>query len=126
VAAGRVDLRARDHEAAWRRLRSIPGIGAWTVEMLALHGQGRYDQLPAADVGYLRLVGRLLTGDPRAKASEDEVRALFAPYGRWAALAAAHALGPGALRPPERRPAAAAPRPAGTPSSAPWRSPAAA
>jgi 3-methyladenine DNA glycosylase/8-oxoguanine DNA glycosylase len=126
VAAGRIDLRARDHEAAWRRLRAIPGIGAWTVEMLALHGQGRYDQLPAADVGYLRLVGRLLTGDPRAKATEEEVRALFAPYGRWAALAGAHALGLGPLRPLATRPGAGGPRRAGTRSSAPWRSPAAA
>ena len=95
VALGHIDLGAGDHEAAWRRLRAIPGIGRWTVEMLALTGQGRYDQLPAADVGYLRLVGRLLTGDPRAKASEDDVRALFATYGEWAGLAGAHALRPG-------------------------------
>ncbi|HSD79108.1 MAG TPA: hypothetical protein VLB47_00555, partial [Solirubrobacteraceae bacterium] len=58
IALGRIDLGAGDHEVAWRRLRAIPGIGRWTVEMLALTGQGRYDQLPAADVGYLRLVGR--------------------------------------------------------------------
>ena len=47
VASGRVDLHGCDHERGWRRLRSIPGIGPWTVEMLALHGQGRHDQLPA-------------------------------------------------------------------------------
>ena len=46
VARGRVDLRAADHERGWRRLRAIPGIGRWTVEMLALHGQGRYDRRP--------------------------------------------------------------------------------
>ena len=64
VAAGRADLRAPDHERGWRRLRAIPGIGRWTIEMLALHGQGRYDQIPAADVGYLKLVGRLQQQTP--------------------------------------------------------------
>jgi 3-methyladenine DNA glycosylase/8-oxoguanine DNA glycosylase len=93
VARGRVDLHSADHERAWRRLRAIPGIGAWTVEMLALHGQGRHDQLPAGDLGLLKLAGRLLSGgDPRARAHEREVRELFAPYGEWAGMAAAHML----------------------------------
>jgi 3-methyladenine DNA glycosylase/8-oxoguanine DNA glycosylase len=95
VAAGRCDLHAH-HEPAWRRLRAIPGIGPWTLEMLALQGQGRYDQLPAADVGYLKLVGRLRSGgDPRARATEADVREVFAPYGEWAGLAGRHALGLG-------------------------------
>jgi 3-methyladenine DNA glycosylase/8-oxoguanine DNA glycosylase len=93
VARGRVDLHAREHERAWQRLRAIPGIGRWTVEMLALHGQGRHDQLPAGDLSLLKLVGRLLGGgDPRARAEESQVRELFAPYGEWAGLAAAHML----------------------------------
>ena len=93
VASGRVDLRDPDHEAGWRRLRAIPGIGRWTVDVLALHGQGRYDQLPAGDLAYLRFAGRRLHGRPGSRATEDEVRELFAPYGRWAGLAGAHALG---------------------------------
>jgi 3-methyladenine DNA glycosylase/8-oxoguanine DNA glycosylase len=93
VARGRVDLHDPDHERGWRRLRAIPGIGSWTVEMLALHGQGRHDQLPAGDVGLLKLVGRLLGGgDPYARAEEWQVRELFAPYGEWSGLAAAHML----------------------------------
>jgi 3-methyladenine DNA glycosylase/8-oxoguanine DNA glycosylase len=92
VAAGRADLAGPDHERGWRRLRAIPGIGSWTIEMLALYGQGRYDQLPAGDLGYLRIVGRLSSGNPRAVASEDEVRAFFAPYGEWKGLAAVHLL----------------------------------
>ncbi len=93
VARGRVDLHDPDHERAWRSLRAIPGIGRWTVEMLALHGQGHHDQLPAADVGLAKLVGRRLSGgDPHARAAEHEVRAFFAPYGEWAGLAAAHML----------------------------------
>jgi 3-methyladenine DNA glycosylase/8-oxoguanine DNA glycosylase len=102
VATGRADLRGADHETAWRRLRTIPGIGRWTLEMLALHGQGRYDQLPAADLNLLKLEGRLRTGSPHARGTEDQVRARFAPYGRWAGLAAWHAMGgpPRRLRPP--------------------------
>ena len=93
VASGRVDLHHPQHERAWRRLRAIPGIGPWTIEMLALKGQGRHDQLPAGDVGLLELVGRRLSGgDPRARASEEDVRAFFAPYGRWCGLAAVHVL----------------------------------
>jgi 3-methyladenine DNA glycosylase/8-oxoguanine DNA glycosylase len=91
VARGRLDLHARAPEAGWQRLRAIPGIGSWTVEMLALRGQGRHDQLPAGDLGLLKLAGRRLSGgDPKAVAKEHQVRELFAPYGEWAALAAAH------------------------------------
>ncbi|HEX7289619.1 MAG TPA: hypothetical protein VF250_00715 [Conexibacter sp.] len=96
VASGRVDLHAQDAdrlEAGWRRLRRIPEIGTWTLSLLALLGQGRYDALPAGDLAYVKLVGRLQSGgDPRVRAREDEVRAFFAPYGEWAGLAAAYAL----------------------------------
>jgi 3-methyladenine DNA glycosylase/8-oxoguanine DNA glycosylase len=92
VAAGRIDLHGPDHERGWRRLRAIRGIGAWTVETLALTGQGRLDQLPAGDLAYLKLVGRMKTGNPRARASEDEVREVFAPYAPWAGLAGLYAL----------------------------------
>jgi 3-methyladenine DNA glycosylase/8-oxoguanine DNA glycosylase len=94
VAHGRIDLDGPDHERSWRRLRAVPGIGAWTVEVLALHGQGRYDQVPAGDLKLLKLVGRALSGgDPWARASEDQVRHFFSPYGEWAGLAATHLLG---------------------------------
>jgi 3-methyladenine DNA glycosylase/8-oxoguanine DNA glycosylase len=94
VASGRLDLRRDRPEPGWRRLLAIPGIGAWTVEILALHGQGRYDQLPAGDLGLLKLAGRLHSGgDPRARATEEQVRELFAPYGEWAGLAAVHVAG---------------------------------
>jgi 3-methyladenine DNA glycosylase/8-oxoguanine DNA glycosylase len=94
VARGRIDLHSEEHERMWRRLRAIPGIGPWTCEMLALHGQGRYDQVPAGDVGLLKLVGRVRSGgDPYARAEEDEVRAFFAPFGEWAGLAAVHLMG---------------------------------
>jgi 3-methyladenine DNA glycosylase/8-oxoguanine DNA glycosylase len=93
VASGRVDLSDPDHERGWRRLRAIRGIGSWTIQMLALTGQGRLDQLPCGDVGYLKLVGRLQGGgDPFARATEEEVAEFFAPYEPWAGLAGLHAL----------------------------------
>jgi 3-methyladenine DNA glycosylase/8-oxoguanine DNA glycosylase len=93
VAAGRADLLSADHERAWRRLRRIPGIGSWTVDMLALYGQGRYDVIPAGDLGFLKAVGRALSGgDPRAYATEDDVRSFFAAYDPWAGLAGLHFL----------------------------------
>ena len=63
--------------------------------MLALHGQGRHDLVPAGDVGLLKLVGRALGGgNPYARAEEHDVRAFFAPYEEWAGLAVVHAMGP--------------------------------
>jgi 3-methyladenine DNA glycosylase/8-oxoguanine DNA glycosylase len=97
VAAGRIDLYGSDHERAWVRLRAIPGIGAWTVEMTALTGQGRLDVVPAGDLGFLKLVGRLRTGNPHARAEEDEVREFFARFDPWAGQAAAYLHSPHAL-----------------------------
>jgi 3-methyladenine DNA glycosylase/8-oxoguanine DNA glycosylase len=91
VATGRADLRASDHERGWRRLRAIPGIGRWTIEMLGLHGQGRYDLVPAGDLNLIKLVGRLQTGSPHARATEEDVREFFAPYDGWGGIAAMHA-----------------------------------
>lgn len=98
VAAGRVKLDGPEVEAGWGRLRRIRGIGSWTLQMLALTGQGRLDQLPAGDLAFLKLVGRLRSGgDPRARATEAEVAELFAPYGPWAGLAGLHALRAGGV-----------------------------
>ncbi len=92
VASGRVDLHDARHEHGWRRLRATPGIGAWTVEILGLHGQGRMDQVPAGDLGLRKVVGRALSGDPRACADTAVVREFFAPYAPYAGLAATYAL----------------------------------
>jgi 3-methyladenine DNA glycosylase/8-oxoguanine DNA glycosylase len=97
VAAGRVDLLAEDHERGWRRLRAIRGIGSWTVQKMALTGQGRLDQLPAGDLAYMKLVGRLRTGDPRARASEEQVAEFFERYAPWSGLAGIYALHAGAM-----------------------------
>jgi 3-methyladenine DNA glycosylase/8-oxoguanine DNA glycosylase len=92
VARGRVSL---DGEAGWRRLRAIPGIGQWTMEMLALHGAGRLDVVPAGDLGFLKLVGRLRSGNPYDRATPEEAHEFFARYDPWAGQAAAYLLSPG-------------------------------
>jgi 3-methyladenine DNA glycosylase/8-oxoguanine DNA glycosylase len=96
VSSGRVGLHDVDPETGWRRLRKIRGIGSWTIQTLALCGQGRLDQIPAGDLAYLKFVGRLRTGNPRARASEEEVAELFEPYEPWAGLAGIYALRSGA------------------------------
>jgi 3-methyladenine DNA glycosylase/8-oxoguanine DNA glycosylase len=121
VAAGRVDL--HDRERAWPRLAAIPNVGRWTLEMLSLYGQGHYDLVPAGDLGFIKLVGRLSTGNPKARADEAEVRGFFERYGEWKGLAGAYlflAAATGVLT-ESRSSAVPAPRRAGTRWSAPLR-----
>ncbi|HZC12534.1 MAG TPA: hypothetical protein VE270_00820, partial [Thermoleophilaceae bacterium] len=88
VASGRADLSR--HEPTWRRLLRIPNIGTFTIDMLALEGQGRDDVIPALDLAYVKLVGRLAGLGRRA--TEEEVRAFFERYEEWAGLAGIYAL----------------------------------
>ena len=79
-----------EHEPAWLRLRALREIGTWTVEKLALEGQGRDDMLPAGDLAYIKLVGRLAGLGRRA--TEDEVREFFAPYAPFEGLAGTYVI----------------------------------
>jgi 3-methyladenine DNA glycosylase/8-oxoguanine DNA glycosylase len=75
VASGRCPL---DSPLAERRLLAIPQIGPWTIQCLALFGRGEMDALPAGDLGYIKLVGRLAGLGRRA--SVAEVEEFYAPY----------------------------------------------
>ena len=66
--------------------------------MLGLHGQGRMDVVPAGDLGFIKIVGRLMTGNPRARADEAEVRGFFERYGEWKGLAGVHLMHAGRAR----------------------------
>ena len=78
-------------ELLMRSLTRFTGIGTWTAEITALHGVGDFSVVPAGDLNYMKAVGRRISGgDPKAVASEAEVRAFFEPYAPWGGLAAAH------------------------------------
>jgi DNA-3-methyladenine glycosylase II len=67
--------------AAEGRLLAIPQIGSWTVRCLGLIGRGDLDSLPAGDLAYLKLVGRLAGLGRRAEVAEvEEFYARFAPF----------------------------------------------
>jgi len=87
TAAGRADPASSEADA---RLLSIREIGPWTVQCLALGGRGDPDALPAGDLGYVKLVGRLANLGRRATA--EEVEEFFAPYEPYRGLAGHFAL----------------------------------
>ena len=62
-------------------------IGPWTVQCLGLFGRGDPDSLPAGDLGYLKLVGRLAGLGRRA--TVEEVEEFYAPYAPFRGLAGA-------------------------------------
>ncbi|HEX8959170.1 MAG TPA: hypothetical protein VF770_05060 [Solirubrobacterales bacterium] len=84
VATGRCDP---GDPAADGRLLALPEIGPWTVQCLGLFGRGDPDSLPAGDLAYLKLVGRLARLGRRA--TVEEVEEFYAPYAPFRGLAAA-------------------------------------
>jgi 3-methyladenine DNA glycosylase/8-oxoguanine DNA glycosylase len=82
VASGRCAI---ETAAADRRLLAIPQIGSWTVQCLGLFGRGDMDALPAGDLGYIKLVGRLAGLGRRATIAE--VEEFYAPYEPFRGLA---------------------------------------
>jgi 3-methyladenine DNA glycosylase/8-oxoguanine DNA glycosylase len=87
VASGRCRL---DSAASDRRLLAMPQIGPWTVQCLGLFGRGEMDSLPAGDLGYIKLVGRLAGLGRRATIAE--VEEFYAPYEPYRGLVGAMTL----------------------------------
>jgi DNA-3-methyladenine glycosylase II len=84
VAAGRFRIDSPDGD---RRLLAMPQIGPWTVQCLGLFGRNELDSLPAGDLGYIKLVGRLNGGGRRA--TIPEVEEFYAPYEPYRGLVGA-------------------------------------
>lgn len=70
-----------------RRLLAMPQIGPWTVRCLGLYGRNELDSLPAGDLAYIKLVGRL-KGEGR-RATIPEVEDFYAPYEPYRGLVGA-------------------------------------
>lgn len=88
IAAGRCDP---SDAAGDRRLLAVPEIGPWTVQCLGLFGRGDPDSLPAGDLIYLKLVGRLARLGRRA--TVEEVERFYAPYEPFRGLAGLWTIG---------------------------------
>ena len=84
VAAGRCRI---ESAAATARLLAMPQIGPWTVQCLGLFGRNEVDSLPAGDLGYIKLVGRLAGLGRRATVAE--VEEFYAPYEPYRGLVGA-------------------------------------
>jgi 3-methyladenine DNA glycosylase/8-oxoguanine DNA glycosylase len=83
ISAGRCDPA---EPSADRRLLATREIGPWTVQCLGLFGRGDPDAMPAGDLIYLKLVGRLAR--LRRRATVEEVEEFYAPYAPFRGLAA--------------------------------------
>lgn len=88
IAAGRCDPASPEGD---RRLLAVPEIGPWTVRCLGLFGRGDPDSLPAGDLIYLKLVGRLAGLGRRATVAE--VEEFYAPYEPYRGLAGLWTIG---------------------------------
>jgi 3-methyladenine DNA glycosylase/8-oxoguanine DNA glycosylase len=88
IAAGRCDPA---DPVADRRLLAVPEIGPWTVQCLGLLGRGDPDSLPAGDLIFLKLVGRLARLGRRA--TVEEVEEFYSPYAPFRGLAGLWTIG---------------------------------
>ncbi|HET7589996.1 MAG TPA: hypothetical protein VFK14_07395 [Solirubrobacterales bacterium] len=84
VAAGRYRIESADGDA---HLLAAPQVGPWTVQCLGLFGRNELDSLPAGDLGYIKLVGRLAGLGRRA--TVPEVEEFYAPYAPYRGLVGA-------------------------------------
>ena len=77
------EMAEQSSERIEKRLRALPGVGAWTAAQVLMYGYGRFDRGLAGDLSLIRLSTRMLG---REATTEDNER-LLEPYGEWRALA---------------------------------------
>jgi DNA-3-methyladenine glycosylase II len=89
VVDGRLPLEAMKRETDDKvrdRLLKCRGFGAWSVEYFLLRGLGRFDCLPADDIGLRRTIGRYLTHWRRP--SSQQLEQALSPFTPFRGLAA--------------------------------------
>ncbi len=79
-------LRGATLDAALARLRTLPGIGEWTAQYIAMRALREPDAFPAADVGLLRA----LTGSDGRRPTPVAVLTRAEAWRPWRAYAAQH------------------------------------
>jgi len=81
-------LKQADSAAVATRLGREPGLGPWSVGVVALEGLGRYDRGLARDLGLVKLLSALRGRRVEAEETDE----LLHPYGEWAGLASVYLL----------------------------------
>jgi len=101
AAEGRVDLSPTSPmDETLAALRKLPGIGAWTTELVALRVLAWPDAFPASDIGVLRALGVSSAADASAHAEA------WRPWRSYAVMQLWHSLADTPARPqPEEVPA---------------------
>ncbi|CAM3178282.1 3-methyladenine DNA glycosylase/8-oxoguanine DNA glycosylase [Prescottella defluvii] len=69
-----------DHDAAYRRLRAVPGVGLWTAAEVAQRALGDADALSVGDFHLSAIVGWTLLGRPLDDAAMVEYLADLRPH----------------------------------------------
>ncbi|GAB3495521.1 DNA-3-methyladenine glycosylase family protein [Flexivirga lutea] len=77
VAPRLAECCAIPRENAWRRLRSIPGVGVWTAAETMQRAAGDADAVSFGDYHVAKDIGHALTGAP---VDDRELAALLRPY----------------------------------------------
>jgi len=69
-----------------KQLLEIRGVGVWTAELAVLRGLGRFDAMPADDLGLRRIISQFYCENKKINA--QEARDIAQSWGRWPGLAA--------------------------------------
>jgi AraC family transcriptional regulator of adaptative response / DNA-3-methyladenine glycosylase II len=67
-------------------LESLPGVGPWTAQMIALHAAGQPDAFPAGDLGLRRVAGLLGEARPLDARALEEMAEAWRPHRALAAM----------------------------------------
>jgi AraC family transcriptional regulator of adaptative response / DNA-3-methyladenine glycosylase II len=85
VASGQPVLDAsRGTDAAVRQLCTIPGIGAWTAQYIAMRGLAEPDAFPAGDLGVRKALGN--GAGPLSAASAERLSEAWRPWRAYAVM----------------------------------------